>query len=122
MNVRQLIGAGDRIALAVAPVVVVGLAANLVWPSAFTVGGPSEPVRLVSIGVLVAGIAVWLWSAALILTQVPRHRLITGGPFAIVRHPLYTGVALLVIPWAGLLLDTWIGAVIGLGLYVAARH
>jgi hypothetical protein len=37
------------------------------------------------------------------------------------KHPLYTAVALLVVPWLGFLLDTWLGAVIGEGLYLASR-
>jgi protein-S-isoprenylcysteine O-methyltransferase Ste14 len=37
------------------------------------------------------------------------------------KHPLYTRVALLVLPWIGFLLDTWVGAVIGIGLYVGSR-
>jgi protein-S-isoprenylcysteine O-methyltransferase Ste14 len=39
-----------------------------------------------------------------------------------VKHPLYTAVALLVVPWIGFLLDTWLGAVIGAGLYLASRQ
>jgi protein-S-isoprenylcysteine O-methyltransferase Ste14 len=39
------------------------------------------------------------------------------GPYSIVKHPLYTGVAFLVLPWAGFLFDTWLGAV----LYIASR-
>jgi protein-S-isoprenylcysteine O-methyltransferase Ste14 len=38
-----------------------------------------------------------------------------------VKHPLYTAVALLVLPWVGFLLDTWLGAVIGAVLYLASR-
>jgi protein-S-isoprenylcysteine O-methyltransferase Ste14 len=57
----------------------------------------------------------------LILRDVPRGRLITSGPFAVVRHPLYTGVALLVLPWAGFLLNTWLGAVLGIVLFAGAR-
>jgi protein-S-isoprenylcysteine O-methyltransferase Ste14 len=38
-----------------------------------------------------------------------------------VKHPLYTSVALLVLPWLGFLLDTWLGALIGIVLYVASR-
>ena len=64
---------------------------------------------------------VWLWSAVLILRKVPRGELITSGPFAWVKHPIYTSVALLVIPWAGFLLNTWMGALIGIALYVSSR-
>ena len=57
----------------------------------------------------------------LILTNVPKGELITGGPYAIVKHPLYTAVALLVIPWIGFLSNTWLGAGIGIALYVGSR-
>ena len=57
----------------------------------------------------------------LVLIRVPQKKLITNGPFALVRHPLYTSVALLVIPGRGLLFDTWVGAGIGAVLYVSSR-
>jgi protein-S-isoprenylcysteine O-methyltransferase Ste14 len=47
--------------------------------------------------------------------------LITTGPFAVVKHPLYTSVGLLVLPAAGILLGSWLGVVIGVALYVGAR-
>ena len=119
---KELVGSGDRIALVTAPVAVLGIVANLAWPSAFALGGPPEPIRLVSIVVLAVGVAVWLWSAGLILLKVPRHQLITDGPFAVVAHPLYTGVGLLVLPWLGFLLNTWLGLLLGLVLYAAARR
>jgi len=57
----------------------------------------------------------------LILTKVPRGELITSGPYSLVKHPLYTGVALLVLPWIGFLFNTWLGALIGVVLYVGSR-
>lgn len=121
MSLRDLVGAGDKIGLVTAPVVLVGVVANLAMPASFAVGGPSDPLRLASVIVLVAGLVVWAWSVVLILTKVPRHELITNGPYAVVRHPLYSGVALLVLPWAGFLLNTWLGLVIGVVLYGASR-
>jgi protein-S-isoprenylcysteine O-methyltransferase Ste14 len=38
------------------------------------------------------------------------------------KHPLYTGVALLVLPWAGFLLNTWLGVVLGIVLYIGDRR
>jgi protein-S-isoprenylcysteine O-methyltransferase Ste14 len=57
----------------------------------------------------------------LILTRVPKNELITDGPFSFVKHPLYTAVAFLVLPWIGFLLDSWLGVVIGISLYVGSR-
>ena len=122
MNIRELVGSGDRVGVLTLPFLVVGVALNLVFPSFFSVGGPPEVLRWLSVAVLVVGIAVWIWSAVLILMKVPRHELITGGPFALVRHPLYTGVALLVVPWVGFLLNTWLGVVIGAVMYLGSRR
>ena len=121
MDVKKLVGSGDRIGLFVLPVVVVGVILNIAFPSVFEVGGPPPVLRAVSIIVATVGIVMWIWSAVLILTKVPKGELITGGPYAIVKHPLYTAVALLVLPWVGFLLNTWLGAAIGIALYVGSR-
>jgi protein-S-isoprenylcysteine O-methyltransferase Ste14 len=121
VNVRALVGSGDRIGAVVLPVAVLGIGLNLLEPGWFSVGGPPTWLTCLSVGVLFVGIAAWAWSVGLILAMVPRHRLITGGPFRITRHPLYTSVALLVLPWLGFICNTWVGVVIGLALYVASR-
>jgi protein-S-isoprenylcysteine O-methyltransferase Ste14 len=115
------VGSGDKIALATLPVLVVGLVMQIANPALFAVGGPPAALMAVSIVVLVVGAVGWVWSAWLVLTRVPRGELITTGPFALVKHPLYTAVSLMVLPWAGFLLDTWLGALVGAAMYVAAR-
>ena len=121
MNLNALVGSGDRIALVTVPILVVGAVVNVAVPSVFDVGGPTALLRMVSIAVLAVGLVIWAWSVVLILTNVPRGRLITTGPYALVKHPLYTSVAFLVLPWIGFLLNTWLGVIVGVTLYVAAR-
>jgi protein-S-isoprenylcysteine O-methyltransferase Ste14 len=121
VTLTDLMGSGDKIGLLTLPFLAVGLALNIAYPSVFAVGGPPTALRLLSIAVLVPGLVVWGWSVALILTKVPRGQLITSGPYALVKHPLYTGVALLVLPWAGFLLNTWLGAVLGAVVYIGSR-
>ena len=121
MRLRALVGSGEKIGLITAPFLVIGLILNVAFPSSFGVGGPSAALRAISIVVLIPGVTIWVWSVVLILTKVPRNELITNGPYALVKHPLYTGVALLVLPWIGFLLDTWLGVVIGIVLYVGSR-
>lgn len=103
------------------PFVVVGVTLNVLFPSWFEVGGPSDALRLISILVLIPGVVIWIWSAVLIVTRAPRGELITSGPYALMKHPLYTGVSLLVLPWVGFLLDTWLGAALGIVLYIGSR-
>lgn len=90
-------------------------------PSLFAVVGPFVVLRAISILVLIPGVIGWAWSVVLILTRVPQRRLIIEGPYAWVKHPLYTGVAFLVLPWIGFLFNTWLGVVIGIALYVGSR-
>jgi protein-S-isoprenylcysteine O-methyltransferase Ste14 len=115
-------GSGDRIGLFALPFAVLGLAMNARYLSRFTVGGPPRSRRAVALLVLSPGLAVWAWSVALILTRVPRGELITSGPYALVKHPLYTAVSLLVLPGVGLLWNTWLGAVLGFVVYVGSRR
>jgi len=120
MQIKTLVGAGDRIAAVALPPVGIGVAANILWPSAFRLGF-GKAGAIIGVVLLAMGVPLWLTSALQILAQVPKGRLITTGPFALMRHPLYTSVALLVIPGCGLLFDTWLGFAAGIVLYVSAR-
>ena len=117
-----LVGSGDKIGLFTLPFLVAGLVLNIAFPAAFDVGGPPPVLRAVSLVVLLIGVVIWAWSVVLILTKVPRGELITSGPFAWVKHPLYTSVALLVLPFAGFLLNTWVGVLVGIALYLGSRR
>ena len=122
LGLRALIGSGNRIATVVLPFLVVGVLLNLAFPEAFRVGGPPLWLAVVSAVLLALGAVVWAWSVVLILTKVRAGELVTSGPYAVVKHPLYTAVALLVLPWLGFLLDSWLGAVLGVALYVVSRR
>jgi protein-S-isoprenylcysteine O-methyltransferase Ste14 len=103
------------------PFLAAGLVLNIAYPALFDVGGPPTALGAVSVAVLAVGVTIWAWSVVLILTYVPKGRLITHGPYAVLLHPLYTAVALLVLPWLGFLLDTWLGAALGVVMYTASR-
>jgi protein-S-isoprenylcysteine O-methyltransferase Ste14 len=121
MKLKVLVGSGDRIGILALPFLIVGVVLNIMFPSLFSVGGPSTALTLISIIMLIPGVAIWIWSVVLILTKVPQGELITTGPYSLVKHPLYTGVGLLVLPWLGFLLNTWLGVVIGVVLYAGSR-
>jgi protein-S-isoprenylcysteine O-methyltransferase Ste14 len=120
VQLRSLIGSGDRIMLFTLPFLGVALAIDVVDPARFATEA-STTTRLIAAAVLAFGLVVWAWSVSLILTKVPRGELITSGPFAVVKHPLYTSVGLLVIPALGVLLGTWLGMLVGIGVYVGSR-
>ena len=121
MKLKVLVGSGDKIGLLTLPFLIIGLILNIMFPSVFNVGGPSTVLKAISIIILIPGVTIWIWSVVLILTKVPKKELITNGPYSLVKHPLYTGVALLVLPWIGFLFNTWLGALIGVILYIGSR-
>jgi len=121
MNVKALVGSGDKIGLFTLPFLLLGVILNRKKPSFFRVGGPPIVVKVIALLMLLPGVTMWIWSVLLIVTNVPQNKLITNGPYALVKHPLYTSVALLVLPSIGLLLNTWLGGVIGIILYTGSR-
>jgi protein-S-isoprenylcysteine O-methyltransferase Ste14 len=121
MRLKVLVGSGDKIGLFASPFLVIGLILNVLFPSFFSVGGPSTVLKMISIILLIPGLAIWIWSVVLILIKVPKQELITNGPYSLVKHPLYAGVALLVLPWIGFLLNTWLGVLLGIVLYIGSR-
>ncbi len=120
-KLKILVGSGRKIGIFTLPFLVAGVILNLLFPRFFSVGGSPDTLKWVSAAILVPGIIIWIWSVALILIKVPRRELITTGPYSLVLHPLYTGVALLVLPWVGFLLNTWLGLLTGLVVYAGSR-
>jgi protein-S-isoprenylcysteine O-methyltransferase Ste14 len=121
MKLKAFIGSGDKIVLFTLPFLVIGLVLNIMFPTLFSAGGPSIVLKVISVIILIPGVIIWIWSAALILTKIPRKELITTGPYALVKHPLYTNLAFLVFPWFGFLLNTWILLLMGIILYIGVR-
>jgi protein-S-isoprenylcysteine O-methyltransferase Ste14 len=120
MKLKHLVGEGGHVMGLTLPFLVVGIVANIIWPGVFRMGSQT-PGLIAGIVLLVVGVPFWLTSVAQILILVPKKKLITTGPFALMLHPLYTSVALLVLPGCGLVLDTWLGPAVGVILYVSSR-
>lgn len=121
MKLMILVGSGRKIALFTLPFLIAGVVLNVLYPRFFQVGGPSDTLQYISFIMLIPGLIGWFWSVLQIVIKVPRKELITSGPFAIVKHPLYTAVTLLVLPSVGFLFNTWLGAVIGIVMYTGSR-
>jgi protein-S-isoprenylcysteine O-methyltransferase Ste14 len=121
MKLNFLIGSGRKIGIFFLPFLLVGVTLNIVYPDFFTIGGPHYILFCISIIILLVGIGNWVWTIVLLLTKVPRKELICTGPYALVKHPLYVGMAFLVIPWLGFLLNTWLGVVLGIVMYLGSK-
>jgi protein-S-isoprenylcysteine O-methyltransferase Ste14 len=118
---RTIIFAG---ALLIAPWTAPTLGESPIWPI-----GDTGAYALVSVMLVGLALTWWariqlgrLWSSA--ITRKDEHRLVDSGPYALVRHPIYTGIiiALFATAVTEATLVALLGAVfIATGLWVKAR-
>lgn len=120
MNIKILIGAGDKIMGFSLPFAITGIVLNILHPDWFRINIGVTGIIIGTI-LLILGIPFWLLSVIQMIKYVPKNQLITQGPFRLVLHPIYTSVALLVIPGISLILNTWVGFLIGAILYIVSR-
>ncbi|MCE1200341.1 MAG: isoprenylcysteine carboxylmethyltransferase family protein [Marinilabiliales bacterium] len=117
----DFIGSGRKIMVTVVGMVVLCLIIGHIYPGIFALDGSYPWLHWVSLLLLTVGIINWAWTILLIVRMIPRGLLITTGPFSLVKHPLYTGVAWLILPEIGFLCHSWLGLILGLAMYLATR-
>ncbi|MGI8452174.1 MAG: methyltransferase family protein [Streptosporangiaceae bacterium] len=127
-------GAVDRSAFILLPCMagsvvlaeVLGRHGGLPWP-----GGPVWPFAAGMV-LIVGGLGLRAWSIITLgrffqyfIKVQPGHRVVTGGPYRFVRHPSYTGIALILTGIALACDDVWgllaVAVLAGLGLAVRIR-
>lgn len=86
-----------------------GEAAPLPWP-----GMEDLPARIIGLSIGAAGIALTIWAAVTlhkhdtaILPHKPASALVTSGPFAYLRNPLYLGDVMILLGLAELTRNVW---------------
>ena len=120
MNIKSLIGSGDKIMGITLPFAIIGIVLNVFYPQWFKMNIGNTGI-IIGIILLVVGVPLWLTAVFQMVKYVPQNMLITKGAFRIMLHPIYTSVALFVIPGVSFLFDTWLGFAIGIILYVISR-
>jgi protein-S-isoprenylcysteine O-methyltransferase Ste14 len=104
-----------------------GVAWNLRRPFFTPIFPAAMPVQVV-LALIAIGLAVftvWLVAAAvrtlgkqwaIVAHVVEGHQLITAGPYRIVRHPIYSGMFMIMLATA-LVVSHWIGLIVAVVLY-----
>ena len=108
------------------PIAIAGIfAAVFLFPRG-RIGGPAAPLFYGALVMIWVGMAFRLW-AILTLGRFFRtsvlmhddHRLITSGPYHVLRHPSYTG-SLVTLAGAGLAMGNWLSVLIAIMLPLPA--
>jgi protein-S-isoprenylcysteine O-methyltransferase len=96
-----------------------------IWPQA-DIAWPAEPTFYTAIACIWVGMALRLWAVATLgrffrtsVFMLTDHRLVTSGPYRLLRHPSYTG-ALITMVGVGLAIGNWLSILVAFGCMFVA--
>jgi len=115
-------GVGPRMGLAWTPWLAAALALRWWAPEVSALPLPSALRLALGSALLAIGLAFWAWSAAHFLRHFFAGRLLTSGPFAWCRNPIYASFIVLLVPAAALLANAWPLLAADAALYLLFRR
>lgn len=101
-------GVGPKMALMSAPWLAAAVWLRAWAPEMSAIPLLPDTARLwIGATVLALGVAFWAWSAIYFIRHFFAGELLTAGPFAWSRNPIYASFIVLVLPAAALLANAW---------------
>jgi len=117
-----LFGCGPKLALLCLPYVILSLIVMYRYPDFFDLTFLDFPYVKVSGFVwLGLGITFWMYSAIFFLKYFKPGKLLTYGPFALCRNPIYSSIIVFIIPSLALIFHSGLIFSIALVLYLGFK-
>lgn len=117
-----LFGCGPKLALLCLPYVILSLIVMYRFPEFFDLKFLNLPfVKVLGIVWLALGMIFWIYSAIFFLKYFKPGKLITKGPFAFCRNPIYSSIIVFLIPSLALIFHSGLTLSISLVLYLGFR-
>lgn len=115
-------GIGPRLALMCLPYLTLSFTVMYHYPEFLNLAFlDSQLVRLLGYFWLLLGTCFWAYSAITFLRYFSKGRLITWGPFAFCRNPIYSSVILFIVPAFALIFHSGILFSIALSLFIGFK-
>ncbi len=106
MTVR---GIGKKIEYIGVPLLITCIALKIFIPGTFEYStGSIIPLVIAGAVLLVTGVFLHLYSAFRMLKAFKEKRLLTSGPFAFCRNPMYSTLFFMIIPGLSFIINTWL--------------
>lgn len=123
MDKLSIFGIGPKIGRIALPWLAVTITLSIIYPEAFAWWQP-QPVVLLIIGIVLMalGVGLWFWSGKIMVEAVKETKLLTKGPFALCRNPLYGAIIMLVVPGLSLVMNSWLILTTCLVAYLVFRQ
>lgn len=117
-----LFGCGPKLAILCLPYIILSLTVMFRYPEFFNLGFLDLAIiKYMGIIWLGLGVIFWIYSAVHFIRYFKPGILITDGPFALSRNPIYSSIIVFIIPSLGLIFHSGIILSIALVLYLGFR-
>jgi protein-S-isoprenylcysteine O-methyltransferase Ste14 len=115
-------GIGPKLALLCLPYIVLSLIVMYRYPDFFDLDFlNSNSVKIIGVVWSGAGFIFWIISAIFFLKHFKSGELITTGPFALCRNPIYSSIIVFIIPGLALIFHSGLVFSIAIVLYIGFR-
>lgn len=117
-----LFGCGPKLALLCLPYIILSLVVMFTYPDFFDLKFLDNIyTRALGYVWLAFGIVFWIYSAVFFLKYFKPGQLITRGPFALCRNPIYSSIIVFIIPSLALIFHSGLTFSISLVLYIGFK-
>lgn len=103
-----VMGVGPRAFAVLAPFIALAAGMHACCPGFSRIpGAPHLALQVAGTVLVVIGIALWAAGSRVIIGAFHDGRLLTSGAYAVVRHPMYSGILVFVATGVALILGSW---------------
>jgi protein-S-isoprenylcysteine O-methyltransferase Ste14 len=121
-NAMTLFGCGPKLALVCLPYVILSLVVLFKYPEFFDLKFLDSPlIKVLGFIWLGLGIILWIYSAVFFLKNFKPGKLLTHGPFALCRNPIYSSIIIFIIPSLAITFHSGLIFTISLVLYIGFK-
>ena len=113
----DIVGQGGKIMLFTLPFLVAAILVQLNLPQIAALPASFDFIRPVGYLLLILGFILWGMAVFQLLRDFPKGKLVTTGAYGIVRNPIYSSVALLILPAVSLIFSTWVYFTVSIFMY-----
>ena len=117
-----LFGCGPKLALLCLPYIIISLIVMYKYPEFFVLKFLDVPyIKVIGFVLLGLGVIFWIYSGIFFLIYFKPGKLITQGPFALCRNPIYSSIIVFIIPSLALIFHSGLIFSISLVLYLGFK-
>lgn len=121
-NTMTLFGCGPKLALLSLPYIILSLVIMFLYPDFFNLGFLDFSFfRILGMVWLAIGLIFWGYSASYFIKNFKPGKLLTEGPFALCRNPIYSAVIVFIFPSLGIIFHSGLLLSIAVVLYIGFK-